>query len=86
MHNDRTVKQQFPVYFVSDVLTRSKKFYSEMEKICYVVIMSARKLRYYFKAHTIKVLTDQPLNDIFSNRDSSRRISKWAIELLANLS
>jgi hypothetical protein len=44
MHNDRTVKQQFPVYFVSDVLTRSKKFYSEMEKICYVVIMSARKL------------------------------------------
>jgi hypothetical protein len=86
MHNDRTGKQQFPVYFVSDVLTRSKKFYSEMEKICYVVIMSARKLRYYFKAHTIKVLTDQPLNDIFSNRDSSRRISKWAIELLANLS
>jgi hypothetical protein len=44
--------------------------------------MSARKLRHYFEAHTIRVLTDQPLHDIFGNRDSSERISKWAIELL----
>jgi hypothetical protein len=43
--------------------------------------MSSRKLWHYFKAHTIKVLTNQPLNDIFGNRDSSRRISKWAMEL-----
>jgi hypothetical protein len=66
---------------MSEVLTGSKRFYSEMEKICYTVIMSARKLQYYFKAHTIKVLTNQPLNDIFNNRDSSGRISKWVEEL-----
>jgi hypothetical protein len=64
-----------------EVLTGSKKFYYEIEKICYAIIMSARKLRHYFEAHTIKVLTNQPLNDIFGNRDSSGRISKWAIEL-----
>jgi hypothetical protein len=69
------------VYFLSEVLTGSKKYYSEMEKICYAVIMSARKLQHYFEAHTIKVLTNQPLNDIFDNRDSSERISKWAMEL-----
>jgi hypothetical protein len=27
------------------------------------------------------VLTNQPLNDIFGSRDSSRQISKWAMEL-----
>jgi hypothetical protein len=43
--------------------------------------MSSRKLRHYFEAHTIKVLTNQPLNDIFGNRDSFGRISKWAMEL-----
>jgi hypothetical protein len=32
-HNNKTAKQQLPVYFVSEVLTGSKKFYSEMEKI-----------------------------------------------------
>jgi hypothetical protein len=34
---DKTTKQQFPVYFVSEVLIGSKRFYSEMEKICYAV-------------------------------------------------
>jgi hypothetical protein len=43
-NKDKTVKRQFPVYFVLEVPTGSKKFYSEMEKICYVVIMSSRKL------------------------------------------
>jgi hypothetical protein len=80
-HIDKIVKQQFSVYFMSEVLTGSKKFYSEMENICYVVIMSSRKLWHYFDAHTVKVLINQPLNNIFGNRDSSRRISKWAIEL-----
>jgi hypothetical protein len=81
MKDDKAAKQQFLVYFVSDVLTGSKKYYSNMEKICYVIIMTTRKLYFYFETHTIKVLTNQPLNDIFSNRDSSRRISKWVMEL-----
>jgi hypothetical protein len=53
----------------------SKKFYSKMEKICYAVILSSRKLRHYFEAHTIKVITNQPLNNIFTNKDRSKRIS-----------
>jgi hypothetical protein len=32
-HNDKIAKQQFSVYFVMEVLTASKKFYFEMEKI-----------------------------------------------------
>jgi hypothetical protein len=52
-----------------------------MEKICYVVVMSARKMRHYFEAHRVRVLTNQPLNDIFGNHDSLGRIGKWAMEL-----
>jgi hypothetical protein len=33
------------------------------------------------RSHRVKVLTNQPLNDIFDNSDSSGRIEKWAIEL-----
>jgi hypothetical protein len=73
------------VYFISEVLTRSKRFYFEVEKICYAVSMCSCKLRHYFEAHTIKVLTNQLLNDIFGNRDSSERISKWATELLEHV-
>jgi hypothetical protein len=52
-----------------------------MEKICYAVVMSARKLWHYFEAHRVRILTNQPLNDIFRNRDFSGRIGKWAMEL-----
>jgi hypothetical protein len=67
----KVTKQQYPIYFISEVLVGSKKYYSEVEKICYVVVMSARKLRYYFEADTIRVLTNQPLDDIFGKRDNS---------------
>jgi hypothetical protein len=81
VHMGDMMKQHYPVYFISEVLAGSKKYYPEVEKICYTDVMSARKLRHYFEAHTIRVLTDQPLHDIFENRDGSKRIGKWAIEL-----
>jgi hypothetical protein len=77
----RKLSHQVPIYFISEALAVSNEYNSEMEKICYAIVMSARKLRHYFKAHRIRVLTNQPLNDIFGNRDSSGRIGKWAVEL-----
>jgi hypothetical protein len=79
--NNKKVSHQVPIYFVSEALAGSKKYYSEMEKICYAIVMSAQKLRHYFEAHGVQVLTNLPLNDIFGNRDSSGRIGKWAMEL-----
>jgi hypothetical protein len=81
MKDGKMMKQQLHVYFVSEVLTGSKKYYSEVENICYVVVMSYRKLRHYFEAHTIKVLTILLLNDIFGKKDCSGRLSKWVMEL-----
>jgi hypothetical protein len=77
----RKLSQQVPIYFISKALARSKKYYLEMENICYDIVMSARKLCHHFEAHRVRVLIDQPLNDIFGNRDCSGRIWKWAMEL-----
>jgi hypothetical protein len=73
--------KQIPVYFASEALLGSKLFYSELEKIAYAVIMAARKLRHYFEGHRIKVITNQPLNDLFVNKEASTRIIKWGAEL-----
>jgi hypothetical protein len=77
----RKLSQQVSIYFISEALADSKKYYSKIEKICYAIVMSARKLHHYFKAHRVRVLTNQPLNTIFKNRDCSGRIRKWAMEL-----
>jgi hypothetical protein len=37
---DGQVKRQAPVYFVSEVLSLSKKNYTELEKVLYVVLMA----------------------------------------------
>ena len=46
-------KNQVPVYFVSETLSGSKIYYSEIEKIAYAVLTAARKLKHNFQAHKI---------------------------------
>jgi ribonuclease HI len=78
---DGQVKRQAPVYLVSEVLSLSKKNYTELEKVLYVVLMASRKLRHYFQAYHIIVPSSQPLKDIMRNREATGRIGKWAAEL-----
>jgi ribonuclease HI len=78
---DGQVKKQAPVYFVSEVLSLSKKNYTELEKVLYDVLMASRKLRHYFQAYHIIVPSSQPLKDIMRNREATGRIGKWAAEL-----
>ena len=73
--------KQFPIYFVSEALLGAKLNYSEFEKISYTVVMASRKLKHYFQAHRIKVLSAQPLEALFHNSEAIRRIRKWATEL-----
>jgi hypothetical protein len=74
-------KHQSPVYFISEALSGSKLLHSELEKIAYAVVMAMRKLKHYFKAHKVTALADQPINDLFINKEASSRIAKWATEL-----
>jgi ribonuclease HI len=74
-------KKQVPVYFVSEVLSVSKKHYTELEKVLYAVLMASRKLRHYFQAYHIIVPSSQPLKDIMRNREATGRVGKWAEEL-----
>jgi hypothetical protein len=78
---DGQVKKQAPVYFVSEVLSPSKKNYIKLEKVLYVVLMASRKLRHYFQAYHIIVPSSQPLKDIMRNREATGRVEKWAVEL-----
>jgi hypothetical protein len=78
---DGQVKKQDPVYFVFEVLSLSKKNYTELEKVLYDVLMSSRKLRHYFQAYHIIVPSPHPLKDIMRNREATGKIGKWAAEL-----
>jgi ribonuclease HI len=78
---DDQIKKQAPVYFVSEVLSLSKKNYKELEKVLYAVLMASRRLRHYFQVYHIIVPSSQPLKDIMRNREATGRIGKWVAEL-----
>ncbi|XP_071700327.1 uncharacterized protein [Rutidosis leptorrhynchoides] len=72
---------QMPIYFVNKALSGSKMNYRPIEKLVYVLVVTARRLRRYFQAHPITVLTDQPIRHLLYKPEISGRLTKWAIEL-----
>ena len=54
-------KVQKPVYYVSQALRGAEERYLPMEKLAFALVTVARKLKPYFQAYTVNVLTDKPL-------------------------
>jgi hypothetical protein len=82
----RSQKVQRPVYFISEVLSDSKTRYSQMQKLVYAILMTKRKLRYYFDAHPITIMSKYPLGEVIQNPEAEERIAKWALELMGRTS
>ena len=74
-------KVQKPVYYASRALRGVEERYPAMEKLAFALVTAARKLKPYFQANTVVVLTNRPLRRAVSNLDATGRLAFWAIEL-----
>ena len=74
-------KAQKPVYYTSRALRGAEGRYPLMEKLAFALITASRKLRHYFQAHVIVVMTDHPLKKSMNNLEAAGRLVQWAIEL-----
>ena len=70
-----------PVFFVSKSLTDKETKYSHPERATLALRTVAKKLRPYFQAHPVVVLTDLPLRGTIHKLDLSRRMAHWTMEL-----
>nr|GEX32347.1 reverse transcriptase domain-containing protein [Tanacetum cinerariifolium] len=73
--------KQVPVYFVSCVLQGPEINYTLMEKLIIALISASKRLKIYFHAHTIVVITDQPIKQLLSNPGVTERLLKWRFKL-----
>ncbi|RVW57541.1 hypothetical protein CK203_093093 [Vitis vinifera] len=67
-------KEQKPIYYVSRALVDVETRYSKMELTALALRSAAQKLRPYFQAHPVIVLTDQPLRNILHKPDLTGRM------------
>ena len=49
--------------------------YPRMEKLAFALVTAAQKLKPYFQAHIIIVLTDQPLKRVISSPEVTGRMA-----------
>ncbi|GJY31572.1 reverse transcriptase domain-containing protein [Tanacetum coccineum] len=73
--------KQMPIYFVSRALRGPEVNYTSMEKLVLALVHASKRLRRYFQAHPIVVITDQPIKNILSNPEVAGRMQKWSIQL-----
>ena len=52
-----------------------------MEKLAFSLVTAAHKLKLYFQARTVIVLTNKPLRQAMSNPEATGRLALWAIKL-----
>lgn len=62
-------KEHKPIFYTSKVLFNADTRYSCFEKLIYAVIVSAHKLRPYFKSYTIEAVAAYPFRDVLHRPD-----------------
>nr|GEU73017.1 reverse transcriptase domain-containing protein [Tanacetum cinerariifolium] len=72
---------QTPIYFISRALQGQELNYSPMEKLVLSLVFAGKRLRRYFQAHPITVITDQPIKQVMTRLDVAGRLQKWSIML-----
>ncbi|GJT81423.1 reverse transcriptase domain-containing protein [Tanacetum coccineum] len=66
--------KQMPIYFVSRALQGPEINYTPMEKLILALVSASKRLKRYFQANTIIVITDQPIKQMLSNPEVTGRL------------
>ena len=72
---------QKPVYYTNRALKGAKARYPQIEKLAFALITASRKLRHYFQAYIINVMTNHPLKKAMNKLEAAGQLIQWVVEL-----
>ena len=68
-------KVQKPMYYTNWALHGAKERYPRMEKLNFALVTAAQKLKLYFQAHIVVILTDNALRQAMSNPEAAGQMA-----------
>ncbi|XP_057770207.1 uncharacterized protein LOC130990022 [Salvia miltiorrhiza] len=70
------------LYYLSRTMTPNELKYAPIEKLCLALIFSIQKLKHYFQAHTVRLISKaNPLKFVMSRPVLSDRLARWYLQL-----
>ena len=70
------------LYVLSRMMTPNELNYSPIEKICLAFIFAIQKLKHYFQAHTVRLVSKvNSLKYVMSRPVLSDRLARWYLQL-----
>ncbi|KAH0643806.1 hypothetical protein KY290_033918 [Solanum tuberosum] len=90
--DDRSVKELFAqeneakkeqaLYYLSRTLIGVELNYTPIEKMCLALLYATKKMRHYFEAYTIKLISrDDPVKFVMTRPFLSGRLARWSISV-----
>ncbi|KAI3472363.1 hypothetical protein Pfo_031104 [Paulownia fortunei] len=70
------------LYYLSRMITPNELNYSPIEKICLALIFTIQKLKHYFQAHTVRLISKaNPLKYVMTRPVLSDKLVRWYLQL-----
>jgi ribonuclease HI len=74
--------QEQPMYYVSQVLKETKTRYPRAKRVCLALVYAAQRLRHYFLAHQVHLMTkSHPIRTLLQRAVLSGRLTRWLLQL-----
>ncbi|XP_073133436.1 uncharacterized protein [Henckelia pumila] len=79
---DNDDRKETALYYLSRMMTPNELNYSPIEKLCLALIFVIQKLKHYFQAHTVRLVSKaNPLKYVMSRPVLSDRLAIWYLQL-----
>ncbi|XP_019236134.1 PREDICTED: uncharacterized protein LOC109216441 [Nicotiana attenuata] len=69
------------LYYLSRMMTSNELKYSPIEKLCLALVFSIQKLKHYFQAHVVRLVSRaNPIKFVMSKPVLSDRLARWYLQ------
>ncbi|XP_059277852.1 uncharacterized protein LOC132032053 [Lycium ferocissimum] len=78
---ENSERKENALYYLSRMMTPNELKYSPIEKLCLALVFSIQKMKHYFQAHVVRLISKaNPIKFVMSKPVLSDRLARWYLQ------